>query len=89
MSDDFRQEEKQNYVRKEEPHRMGSTFVKYTFITIITAAILFFIAIYLLPFLSDLATGSGGGGADNGGSKIELDINSGDGGGEGGGGGGK
>ncbi len=49
MSDDFKKEEKVE--KKEEPGRVGTTLIKYSFITIITLIILYFIANYLIPLI--------------------------------------
>jgi hypothetical protein len=49
MTDDFKREEKVE--TKQEPGRVGSTLIKYGFITIITLIILFFIANYLIPLI--------------------------------------
>jgi hypothetical protein len=65
----------ENVHRKEEPDRTGSTFIKYFFIAVITIAILWFLASYILPMF----TGDGGGGdvnngTDNNDSNLEIDI---------------
>ncbi|SES40353.1 hypothetical protein [Salipaludibacillus aurantiacus] len=72
MSDDYKRVEK-----KEEPGKVGATFIKYAFITIITIIILFFIVNYLLPMLpgGDDGAGGGNGNGDNGEDSINIEIN--------------
>ncbi|WP_280771151.1 hypothetical protein [Salipaludibacillus daqingensis] len=71
MSDDYKREEKVE--RKEEPGKVGSTFIKYAFITVITLIILFFIVNYLMPMFPG-GDGDGGGGDDNT-INVEIDGN--------------
>lgn len=69
MSDDFKREEKVE--KREEPGRVGSTLIKYGFITLIIIIVLFFIANYLLPLLP----GNEEGGSSQNESGIEIEIN--------------
>ncbi|WP_157801003.1 hypothetical protein [Bacillus solitudinis] len=46
---DFKKEEKVERHKQENPSLVGSTFIKYFFITVITLIILGFIAYYILP----------------------------------------
>ncbi|MCR6112480.1 hypothetical protein HXA35_19280 [Bacillus sp. A301a_S52] len=47
MSEHDKREEK--IEKKEEPGRVGATFIKYAFITVIILIVLYFIANYILP----------------------------------------
>lgn len=71
MSDDFKREEK--VTKRKEPGRVGSTFIKYAFITVITLIILFFIVNYLMPMFSG-GDGDGSGGNGNNSNSIEIEI---------------
>lgn len=72
MSDDYKREDKTH--RKEEPDRTGSTLIKYLFMAIITIAILFFIAVYILPMFSGDGGGTGNGNDNNSDLNINVDI---------------
>lgn len=78
MSDDFKREERVE--KRQEPSRVGSTFIKYAFITIIVLIILYFLANFLLPMFGGNGEEDTGNNSDN---AIEIEI---DGGGNGDGG---
>ncbi|ADH98902.1 hypothetical protein [Salisediminibacterium selenitireducens] len=76
MSDDFKREEKVE--KRQEPGRVGSTLIKYLFITVIVAMVLFFFASFVLPMFGGDGEGNGDGGGNN--NAIEIEIDGGDGG---------
>ncbi|GEL07949.1 hypothetical protein [Salisediminibacterium halotolerans] len=67
MRDEHRTEEK--IEKRKEPGKVGATFIKYGFITLITLIILFFIANYLLPMIP----GGGDGAVNNSASGVEIE----------------
>lgn len=72
MSDDFKREEKVQ--KHKEPSRVGSTLIKYGFITIIVLIILYFLANFLLPMFDGNGEENTGNNDDN---AIEINIDDG------------
>ncbi|AOM82302.1 hypothetical protein [Salisediminibacterium beveridgei] len=72
MSDDFKREEKVE--KRKEPSRVGATFIKYGFITIIVLIILYFLANFFLPMFDGNGEENSG---NNGNNAIEIDIDDG------------